>query len=158
MADDCAIRPARAEDLPRIRELFRQTVCTVNRRDYTPEEVADWASCADDDAKWRRWMAIYHVFVATDGPGDLRGYTAVSDTGALHALFVHPDCQGQGIASRLLERAEATAYAAGALHIVSEVSLTARPFFERRGYRTVERKRRKARNLMLTNFRMEKLR
>lgn len=150
------IRRARTDDLPALRTLFRLTVCTVNRRDYSEEEVEDWACCGDDTTRWQRWMAAYRIFVLTDSTGSLLGYTAVSEAGELHALFVHPQHLGKGVATRLLERAEAEAYAAGARCIVTEASLTARPFFERRGYRTVRRQQRKACRLFLTNFRMEK--
>lgn len=101
-------------------------------------------------------MDRFRVFAAEDEDGRLLGYAAVSDAGALHSLFVHRDFQGCGIAARLLAEAEAYASAAGVLRITSEVSLTARPFFERRGYRTVARQRRKAFRLSLVNFRMEK--
>ena len=37
------IRPALVSDIPAMRLLFRETVLSVNRRDYTAEEVADWA-------------------------------------------------------------------------------------------------------------------
>lgn len=150
------IRRARTDDLPALRALFRLTVCTVNRRNYSQEEVEDWACCGDDTMRWQRWMAAYRIFVLPDSTGSLIGYTAVSDAGELHSLFVHPQHQGKGVATRLLERAEAVAYAAGARCIVTEASLTARPFFERRGYRTVMQQQRRACRLMLTNFRMEK--
>ena len=41
------IRPALVSDIPAMRLLFRETVLSVNRRDYTAEEVADWASCGE---------------------------------------------------------------------------------------------------------------
>ena len=47
----CILRPATVEDLPALRALFHDTVLTVNLQDYTPEEVADWASCGDDIAR-----------------------------------------------------------------------------------------------------------
>ena len=45
----------------------------------------------------------------------------------------------------------------GAEKITSEVSITARPFFERHGYRTVKEQKAKANRMYLTNFVMEKL-
>ena len=37
------IRPYRAEDLEDVLSLFQDTVRTINRRDYTPEQVEAWA-------------------------------------------------------------------------------------------------------------------
>ena len=44
----------------------------------------------------------------------------------------------------------------GIMRITSEVSLTARPFFEKRGYIVEEEQKRKANQLSLTNFWMAK--
>lgn len=42
---DIIFRSVTTADIPELKELFRNTVLTVNARDYTTEEVADWASC-----------------------------------------------------------------------------------------------------------------
>ena len=42
------IRQVNLSDIPALQELYQHTVLTVNRKDYTAEEVADWASCGDD--------------------------------------------------------------------------------------------------------------
>ena len=39
------IRQVNLSDIPALQELYQHTVLTVNRKDYTAEEVADWASC-----------------------------------------------------------------------------------------------------------------
>lgn len=39
------IRQANLSDIPALKELYQNTVLTVNRKDYTAEEVKDWASC-----------------------------------------------------------------------------------------------------------------
>ena len=52
----------------------------------------------------------------------------------------------------LLEEIERYAITAGIMRITSEVSLTARPFFEKKGYVVEEEQKRKANQLSLTNF------
>ena len=52
----------------------------------------------------------------------------------------------------LLEEIERYAITAGIMRITSEVSLTARPFFEKKGYIVKEEQKRKANQLSLTNF------
>ena len=44
---DITFRPATVTDIPELKELFCSTVLTVNARDYTAEEAADWASCGN---------------------------------------------------------------------------------------------------------------
>ncbi len=72
-------------------------------------------------------------------------------------MFVHPEFQGLGIASRLLSRVEEEALKLGFSQIYTEASRTARPFFERRGFRVVKKQVVEKRGQSLENFLMEKL-
>ena len=71
-------------------------------------------------------------------------------------MLVDPDFQGTGIAAILLNEIEQHATATGITRITSEVSLTARPFFEKRGYIVEVEQKCKANRLFLTNFWMAK--
>ena len=129
---------------------------TVNRRDYTAEEVADWASCCESDERWEELLATLHFIVATDDEGRIVGFTSIRDDGYLHSMFVHKDCQRQGIAKALLQRIEAYALGHGISEITSEVSITARKFFELQGYVVECEQRVQANKLIMTNFKMKK--
>lgn len=52
--------------------------------------------------------------------------------GYLHSMFVHKDFQRKGIATLLLSEVEQIAEQYGVTQITSEVSLTARTFFEKK--------------------------
>ena len=71
-------------------------------------------------------------------------------------MFVHRDFQGVGVATKLLKEIERYAAKKQFSRITSEVSLTARPFFEKRGYVVETEQKRKANKLSLTNFWMVK--
>lgn len=149
-------RSATTADIPELKELFRNTVQTVNARDYTAEEVADWASCADRPEHWEELLASLHFIIAIDVEDRIVGFTSIRNDGYLHSMFIHKDHQGEGIATALLQRIETYAREHGIHDIISEVSITARPFFEHRGY-TVEREQRaQANRLQLTNYVMRK--
>lgn len=81
-------------------------------------------------------------------PLHLRGY--------LHSMFIHKDFQGKGVATLLLNEIERYAVAAGITRITSEVSITARSFFEKRGYIVEVEQKRRANQLSLTNYWMAK--
>ena len=149
-------RKATFEDIPALRELFRETVTTVNRRDYTEEETADWASCMDGRARWEELIDGMYVVVATDATGGIMGFAAINGEGYLHSMFVHKDCQRQGVATLLLGVMEKYARSKGIGVITSEVSITARPFFERKGYVVEKEQRVRANRLYMTNFKMRK--
>ena len=150
------LRRASAEDIPEIKALFRETVLNVNIKHYTADEVADWAACGEKPGHWETLVNNLHFTIATNAQGSIVGFAAMRDDGYLHSLFVHKEWQGKGIARLLLEEAEAHARKAGIVELTSEVSITARPFFERHGYVVLKSQRRKAMKLCLTNFLMMK--
>lgn len=57
------IRPYHPKDCLVLLELFRDTIVRVNCRDYSPEQVAVWAGCADP-ARWEKTLAEHVTLVA----------------------------------------------------------------------------------------------
>lgn len=144
-------------DIPEMSQLFKNTVLTVNRNDYTAEEVEDWASCGDDSKHLLELMNSLHFIAAENEDGDMVGFAALSDEGYLHSLFVHKDYQRQGVATMLYKAVEEMAQHRQIARITSEISLTARPFFEKQGFVVDEEQLRLANKLRLTNFKMSKV-
>ena len=156
MKNRIQIRPARLSDIPAMQRLFRETVLTVNRQHYTAGEVADWASCGDDPRHWEDLFARQHYFVAESPETEMAGFASIDETGYMHALFIHREWQRCGVASALYETVERFAREAGADRITSEVSETARGFFEQQGFQVDGKQRRQANRLRLTNYKMSK--
>lgn len=127
MKIECKFRTATMKDIQELKKLFCNTVMTVNRRDYTAEEVADWASCCESDGCWEQLLSTLYFIVATDVEGQMLGFTALRGDGYLHSMFVHKDYQRQGIATALLQKIEAYASEHGIKEMTSEVSITAHP-------------------------------
>ena len=144
-------------DIPELKQLYRSTVLTINRKDYTADEVEDWASCGEDNQHWLELINTLHFIVAENDEGEAVGFVSISDEGYLHSLFVHKDYQRQGVATLLYKTAEELAQHRQIVKITSEVSITARPFFEKQGFTVDEKQRRKANNLLLTNYKMSKV-
>lgn len=151
-----SIRKALLSDIPELKELFRGTVLTVNRKDYSQEEVEDWASCGDDEEHLKELIDSLYFVVAEDVQNRIIGFSSITEEGYLHALFIHKDFQGFGWATMLLEHIEQYAASRGISSITSEVSETARPFFEKKGYTVEQEQRRKANRLCLKNYWMKK--
>ena len=130
------LRKLSEEDIPVLQTLFRETVLHVNARDYTREEVEDWASCGDSVEHMKDLLARNDYVAALNERDEIIGFSSMNAEGYLHSLFVHREY--------------------GVSEITSEVSLTARPFFEKRGYEVVKVQKRRANRLELTNFVMRK--
>ena len=150
------IRAALQSDAVELKNLFQNTVLAINRRDYSQAEVEDWASCGDDLSNIEDMIKTHYFIVAINQQLEIVGFSSITPQGYLHSMFVHKDFQGEGIATILLNEIEQYAITNGIMRITSEVSLTARPFFEKKGYIVEEEQKRKANQLSLTNFWMAK--
>lgn len=156
MKADFMIRVALQSDTVELKQVFQNTVLAINRRDYSQAEVEDWASCGDNLANIEDMIKTHYFIVAVNQQSEIVGFSSITPQGYLHSMFVHKDFQGKGIATVLLNEIEQYAITNGIVRITSEVSLTARPFFEKRGYIVEEEQKRKANQLSLTNFWMAK--
>lgn len=145
------------QDISQMQSLFQSTVFYVNSKDYTKEEVEDWASCGDSMEHWKELLLKNSYIAALDNWGNIIGFSSMNADGYLHSLFVHKDWQRKGVATLLLSEVEKMADEYGVRKISTEASITARPFFEKRGYRVVKEQKAKANRLYLTNFVMEKM-
>jgi putative acetyltransferase len=129
-----SIRPYTTHDLDAVIEVFQRAVREVASQDYTPAQIAAWATV--DRAEWEPWRLTRPTWVAEIG-GRIAGFTDLEADGHLDMMFVHPDFQGRGVATALLATLEAEAKERKLDRIYAESSITARPFFERRGFRVV---------------------
>ena len=148
------LRAYRSADCPALAELFYQTVPQVNIRDYTQEQVDAWATGQVDLERWDRELREHRTVVAWED-GLIVGFGDMDKTGYLDRLFVHKDFQGRGIATAICDALEGES---AAPRLWVQASLTARPFFEGRGYRVVKAQQVERRGVLLPNFVMEKLR
>ena len=150
------LRALTEADIPEIQELFRNTVLNVNIRDYTEEEVNDWASCMEDENVVKELLDANCFIAAIDGNSKIIGFSSMNEEGYMHSMFVHKDWQGRGVATQLLSEVENKAREYGVSVITSDVSLTARTFFERNGYEVIRIQRQRANRLEMANFLMKK--
>jgi putative acetyltransferase len=152
----CTTRQATVSDFPELTKLYKSTILSVNRKDYSAEEVEDWASCGDDITHWHELSAEQYCIVAENKKRKIVGFASINDAGYMHTMFVHKDFQHRGIATLLYNTLEKYAKEKGVHRITSEVSITARPFFEKQGFVVDEEQKRKANRLRLTNYKISK--
>ena len=100
------LRKLSEEDIPVLQTLFRETVLHVNARDYTREEVEDWASCGESAEHMKDLLARNDYVAVLNEQGEIIGFSSMNAEGYLHSLFVHKDYQRVGVGSLLLSRSE----------------------------------------------------
>jgi GNAT superfamily N-acetyltransferase len=149
------IRDYRPDDALAIVRLFYDTVRTVNRRDYSAEQVAAWAPEIPDPAIWHRRM-IERCTLVGEESGEVLGFVEIERDGHLDYFFCRADTVGRGIGGRLYEALEAKVVGLGLARIFVEASISLQPFLARRGFRVVERQTVVRRGVPMTNFKMEK--
>lgn len=149
------IRRYEPGDLWQVTALFYDTVHTVNAADYSPEQLDAWADGAPDLDRWNGSLLAHHSLVAVEGRDLIVGFGDIDGTGYLDRLYVHKDRQGLGIATALCDRLER---AVDAPVLTTHASITARPFFEGRGYRVLREQRVERHGVRMTNYVMEKRR
>lgn len=149
------LRPYRPDDAPALLALFRDTIRRVNSQDYSPAQIAAWASDDIDTVAWAGRFTGRFVAVAEEG-GHLVGFSDLEADGHIDRMFVSADHQGRGIGRQLLAAVVAEARRIGLVRLFTEASITARPFFERRGFSLIGRQSVGRAGQELTNFRMDK--
>jgi len=146
------LRRYRSSDCETLAKIFYDTIHAVNIRDYSQQQVDAWATGTVDLERWDRTMSQRCTFIAVEGD-NIIGFGDMDETGYLDRLFVHKDYQGQGVATAICDALESNVKS-DRYH--TQASITAKPFFEGRGYNVVKAQQIERRGVTLNNFVMEK--
>ena len=145
------IRRYQESDCRELTELLYNTVHIVNAKDYTKEQLDVWATGQTDLERWNQSLQAHYSIVAVEN-GVILGFGDIDKTGYLDHLFVHAEHQGKGIATAICDQLEQ----AVPRKITTHASITAKPFFEKRGYKVIKKQEVERQGIFLTNFVMEK--
>jgi len=154
--DSIDVRQALDSDVEKITQLFFDTIQNINIKDYSQEEVDDWSSWKADIDKWLEAMHEQY-FIVAEIKNKIVGFSSLAHDGYLDFLFVDKDTQGQGVASALLSEIERKAIEQNNDLIYSDISLTAKGFFESKGFIVERQQLKKSKKKKLVNFRMIKM-
>lgn len=149
------IRPYVAGDEAQLQEVFYQAVHQTAAADYSAEQLAVWAPAAQDMDQWAARMRAIQPFVA-EIDGKVCGYADVQPDGYIDHFFVAPGAGRRGVGSTLMRRIHDVALAGKLPRLYSNVSLTARPFFEKFNFNVDEAQVVVVRGMRFNNFRMSK--
>lgn len=151
------IREYKSEDLDEIIELFYMTVHYINSKDYTEKQLKVWAPPIDKIPKklWDESLQNHYTIIVEDN-NKILGFGDIDNTGYLDRLYVHKDFQKQGIASMISNKLEKYAKKLGCNSLTTHASITAKPFFEKRNYKTIKKQKIIRKNQILINYIMKK--
>lgn len=155
--DTVTIRRFTDEDAECLNEIYRTSVATLTKADYSDAQRLAWENLAPSPAAFRerardgRW-----VLVAVEPGGRILGYADLEADGHVDQLYCAPEGAGRRIGSRLLAEIESVARGAAIARLFVEASETARPVFERAGFAWLERRDLVIGGVAIHNHSMEK--
>ncbi|MBC5853361.1 GNAT family N-acetyltransferase [Vibrio metschnikovii] len=149
------IRKYQESDALDLWAIFYHTVRNVNLRDYSQAQVEAWAPDGFSSEIWQRKMNLLSPFVA-EIDGKIVGYSDLQENGLIDHFFCHHEHQGRGVGRQLMEHVLRMGKLQGITRFYSEVSITARPFYERFGFNVIQEQTIEVRGQKLCNFVMEK--
>jgi putative acetyltransferase len=149
------LRRGRPEDAVTVARLFRDTVRTVNRQDYSEAQIDAWAPYQVDLEHWRRVIENSHFLIAISG-GMVVGFANLDGQDYVDQIFVHKDLLRRRIGTRLLDEVEREAKRRGAQRLWTQSSITARKFFSRQGFATLQVQRETYNGQVFESYAMEK--
>ena len=148
------IKRATMDDVDAISRLFYDTVTNICTADYDEEQIVAWTS-RNNAERWRSKIQDQYFFVA-ETLGNIIGFASLTACGYLDMMYVHKDFQKRGVTQQLLIHIEQLAAALNLKEISSDVSITAKPFFEKHGFAIVKEQLVELNGITLTNYKAVK--
>ena len=131
------LRPFLPADVPLLAEIFRASIEELTGDDYSEAQQEAWASRADDENFEKRLSDALTLVATMDGSP--LGFVSLKDNTHIDLFFVHPAVARHGVGAMLYDAVEKLATARGAQRLTAEVSDTAMPFFQKRGFQPQRR-------------------
>jgi putative acetyltransferase len=150
------IREYWPEDVQDLVKIFYNTVHKINIRDYSEEQVNVWAP--ETSLAIKKWVEKFErtqPFVAIID-NTIVGFVEFESDGHIDCFYCHHEWMGYGVGSALMNTVDEKARQQKIQRIYADVSITARPFFEKRGFTVTQEQTILVRGVQLTNFKMEK--
>lgn len=149
------IRKGSLEDLTELQELFVDTIKSVCKADYNNEQINIWVSSIRDTNRWNEIISNQLVIVA-ELENRIVGFATLKAGNYIDLFYVHKAYQRLGIARKLYNSVQNKATELNQREITSDVSITAKPFFEILGFEVIKKQTVVRKQVNFTNFKMRK--
>jgi putative acetyltransferase len=153
------LRKATISDLKEMQELYIETIKHVCKDDYNSAQINAWISGVDNTERWIEVINTQFVLLAII-QNKIAGFGTLKDGNYIDFFYIHKEYQRRGIADKILTELELEAKkysnALGQKNITSDISITAKPFFEKKGFIVKAEQRNIRLGVELINYKMEK--
>lgn len=150
------IRDYQASDAKALAKIYYNTIHQINSRDYTEDQINAWAPAVSlESDRWNeKWEKLPPLVAVLNNI--IVGFAEFEMNGHIDCFYVHHEYQSCGIGKALMNAIMALANRYGCKTIFAEVSITAKPFFEKMGFQIVRENIVTIRGQQLNNYLMEK--
>lgn len=156
MKTEITVRDYRPEDVQALANIYFNTIHKINIQHYTEEQVEVWAPKSSLEAeKWTKKFSRTKPIIAIIGE-DIVGFAELEPNGHIDCFYCHHEWIGKGVGAALMKEILQRAKNSPVSLIFAEVSLTAKPFFEKWEFRIVTQQTIVKKGVELTNFKMER--
>ncbi|UWY29799.1 GNAT family N-acetyltransferase [Flavobacterium sp. TR2] len=149
------IRRATLSNLTEMQKMYAETIQSICKSDYTPEQIEAWISGVKNKERWIEVIEKQFVLLAII-ENQITGFGTLKDGNYIDFFYIHKDFQRQGIADKILNELEIEAKKHHSKIITSDISITAKPFFEKKGFTAKAEQKNIRLGVELINFKMEK--
>jgi len=127
----------------------------INSRDYNSDQISVWASASGNVERWQGKIADQHFFLA-ETDATIVGFASMANDGYVDMFYVHYLHQGKSIGTLLIKTLEELAAGFSLKEIRADVSITAKPFFEKHGFKMIKLQHKEVSGISFVNFLMTK--
>jgi len=148
-------RQAVISDLEEMQQLYIETIQSVCKFDYNPKQIEAWTYGVKNKERWIEVIEKQFVLLAII-ENKIAGFGTLKDDNYIDFFYIHKDFQRQGIADKILNELESEARKHHSKIITSDISITAKPFFKKKGFVVKAEQKNIRLDVELINFKMEK--
>ena len=154
--ENISVRLATLIDYKELQQLFVDTVSTVCSKDYNAQQIKVWTESVENEQRWLNILTRQYVLVGLV-KNKIAGFCTLDNGDYIDLLYIHKDYQRQGIATKLYSFIEREAITHKTNVLEADVSKTAKSFFEKMGFETIEEKKVVQKGVEMINYRMKKI-
>ena len=150
---DLKFRQANLNDLEEIQELFVETIKSTCQNDYNKQQINAWVNSVENKERWKSILANQYFLIA-EIENKMVGYGSLENGNYLDLMYVHKDFLRKGITKMIFEKLKDKSIELGFDKLTSDVSKTARPFFETKGFKVIRENKNIIKDVEIINYHM----
>ncbi|MFB6115494.1 MAG: GNAT family N-acetyltransferase [Candidatus Nanohalobium sp.] len=132
---DWEIREYASEDFEECREIIEKATSSIDTK-YSSEELEHLEQAVPDMVAELAEKDEFKFYVAENET--ITGVAGFHPKGKIAGIFIHPDHQREGIGRKLMQKIDNEAEKEGVEELEVSASITAKEFYEKFGFKTIE--------------------